>query len=121
MKLMSMLPALAGLVVLTGCETPTPSLLSLESVASDSDLTSVEGLAGAWENGDQTHVYLVDSSAVQILKDLLANPPYPPTATPTPLPTLTPTRTPTITPTPGPGTPSVTPPPAPSEVPSAAP
>jgi hypothetical protein len=56
MKLISMLPALAGLVILTGCETPTPSLLSLESVAADSELASVEGLAGAWENGDQTMV-----------------------------------------------------------------
>jgi Domain of unknown function (DUF4340) len=68
----------------------------------------------ALKNDDKSKVYLIDPSTATTLRDFVANPPYPPTATPTPLPTLTPTATPTSTPTPGPGTPSVTPAPSPT-------
>ncbi len=52
MKLTSMLAALAGLAILVGCDdVSTPSLLSVEEVAADSDLSAVPGLAGVWENG----------------------------------------------------------------------
>ena len=57
MKSIALLAAIAGMIVLTGCEgPPTPSLLSLETVAADSDLVSVEGLAGAWDDGSGTIV-----------------------------------------------------------------
>ncbi len=86
----------------------TPIVLKLGNDTIDQSATY------AIKNNDQSQIYLVGSSAVQVLKDLVGNPPYPPTATPTPLPTLTPTSTPTLTPTPGPGTPSATPPPSPT-------
>src|ERR1035437_773169 len=56
MKLTWMLPALAGFVILTGCDTPTPSLLSLEAPATDRETVAVNGLTGTWEAGDQTCV-----------------------------------------------------------------
>ena len=51
MKLISMLPALAGLVVLAGCDTPTPSVLSLQPVATDQEAGIDAGLIGAWDAG----------------------------------------------------------------------
>ena len=59
MKLTSMLPALAGFLILTGCEIPTPSLLSLDPVATGQEATTDNLLVGAWESsssGDEVCV-----------------------------------------------------------------
>jgi hypothetical protein len=50
MKLTLMLPALAGFLILTGCDTPTPSLLSLDPVATGQDAIVDSLLIGAWES-----------------------------------------------------------------------
>ncbi len=50
MKPMLMLPVLAGLM-LTGCEVPTPSLLSLESAATVQEALD-RSLAGVWTSDD---------------------------------------------------------------------
>jgi len=50
MKLTSMLAALAGFLALTGCETPTPVLLSLEAVATAQETAIDPALVGAWED-----------------------------------------------------------------------
>jgi hypothetical protein len=64
MKLKCVLPALAGFVILTGCEgVPTPSLLSLEPVAADSDSVPADGLAGAWEEGGRMIVIRRDKNS----------------------------------------------------------
>jgi hypothetical protein len=42
--------AAAGFLVLAGCDTPSPSLLSLEPVATDQDAAADAGLPGAWES-----------------------------------------------------------------------
>jgi len=55
MKLTLMLPALAGFLVLTGCEgggPQTPDLLSLDPVATDQEVTVDSQLVGAWESSD---------------------------------------------------------------------
>ncbi len=49
MKLTSMLAALAAFAVLTGCETPSPALLSLEPVATAKETAIDSALLGAWE------------------------------------------------------------------------
>jgi uncharacterized lipoprotein YajG len=48
MKLTSMLLTVAGFMILTGCDTPTPALLSLEPVATAQDTTFDAALLGAW-------------------------------------------------------------------------
>jgi hypothetical protein len=48
MKLTWMLAALAGFAVLTGCDTPTPALLSLEPVATAQDKAPDTALVGTW-------------------------------------------------------------------------
>ena len=54
MKLRTMMLAVAGFVVLTGCDTPTPSLLSLDPVVTDQDTAADAGLTGVWETpGDK--------------------------------------------------------------------
>lgn len=55
MKRTLMLPALAGFLVLTGCEgggPQTPDLLSLDPVATDQEVTVDSQLVGAWESSD---------------------------------------------------------------------
>ena len=52
MKLTSMLLTVAGFMILTGCDTPTPALLSLEPVATVQDTTFDAALLGAWESSD---------------------------------------------------------------------
>jgi hypothetical protein len=56
MKRTSMLPALAGFLILAGCDTPTPSVLSLEPVATDQELVAADGLTGTWLAGEETCV-----------------------------------------------------------------
>jgi hypothetical protein len=55
MKLTWMLPALAAFLILTGCDNPSPTLLSLDPVASDKDSAVDSALVGSWESaGDHT-------------------------------------------------------------------
>jgi hypothetical protein len=49
MKLISMLAALAALAILAGCESPAPSLISLEPVATAKDTAIDLALLGTWE------------------------------------------------------------------------
>jgi hypothetical protein len=49
MKLTSMLAALAGFVILTGCESVAPTLLSVEPVATAKDSAIDPALLGTWE------------------------------------------------------------------------
>jgi hypothetical protein len=56
MKRISMLPALAGFLILTACDTPTPAVLSLEPVATDQELVAADGFAGVWISNDETCV-----------------------------------------------------------------
>jgi len=50
MKLTTTILAAAGFLVLAGCDTPTPSMLSLEPVATEQDTAAEPGLPGAWES-----------------------------------------------------------------------
>ena len=60
MKLTSMLAALAAFAILTGCDTPTPGLLSLEPVATANDTATDSGLVGTWQSqGDKDMVAIV--------------------------------------------------------------
>jgi len=49
MKLTMTILAAAGFLVLAGCDTPTPSMLSLEPVATEQDTAVDAGLSGVWE------------------------------------------------------------------------
>jgi len=54
MKLTAMPAALAAFAVLTGCESPTPTLLSLEPAATAKDAATDSALVGTWqEQGDK--------------------------------------------------------------------
>jgi hypothetical protein len=54
MKLTAMLAALAAFAILTGCESGTPALLSLEPVATAKDAAADSALLGTWqEQGDK--------------------------------------------------------------------
>jgi hypothetical protein len=70
MKLTSMLAALAALAVLTGCESPAPSLISLEPVATAKDTAFDNGLIGTWEEqADKDLIAIIrraDSGGYQI-------------------------------------------------------
>jgi hypothetical protein len=70
MKLTSMLVALAGVAMLTGCESPAPGLLSLEPVATAKDTAIDSALLGTWEEqGDKDLVAVIrqgDSRGYQI-------------------------------------------------------
>jgi hypothetical protein len=60
MKLTSMLAALAAFAILTGCDTPTPGLLSLEPVATASDTVTDSGLIGTWQSqGDKDLITII--------------------------------------------------------------
>ena len=70
MKLTPLLLALAAFLVLTGCDTPTPVLLSLEPVATAQDTKVNAALLGAWEAaGDKDTLCIIrkdDRSGYQI-------------------------------------------------------
>jgi hypothetical protein len=54
MKLTAILAALAASAILTGCESPTPTLLSLEPVTTAKDTAIDAALLGTWEEpGDK--------------------------------------------------------------------
>ena len=53
MKLISILPALAGFLVLTACDTPSPSLLSIDSVTTEKDTAADPSLSGTWVDADE--------------------------------------------------------------------
>lgn len=60
MKLFSMLPALAGFLVLTACDTPSPALLSVDGVTTEKDTAADAALPGAWETpGDKDSLCIV--------------------------------------------------------------
>lgn len=60
MKLTPILAALAASVVLTGCDSPTPTLLSLEPVAAANDTGIDAALLGAWQSaGDKDLIAIV--------------------------------------------------------------
>lgn len=60
MKLTSMLAALAAFAILTGCESGTPALLSLEPVATAKDATADPALLGTWqEQGDKDPLAII--------------------------------------------------------------
>jgi hypothetical protein len=61
MKLTSMLSALAGLLVLTGCDIPGPALISVEAVATAQETAIDPALVGAWED-------LSDSSTLCVIR-----------------------------------------------------
>ena len=52
MKLTSMLLAFTGCLVLVGCETPSPTLLSIDSVTTENDTKGDAALTGTWESVD---------------------------------------------------------------------
>jgi hypothetical protein len=70
MKLTSMLAALAAFAILTGCDTPTPGLLSLEPVATANDTATDSGLVGTWQpQGDKDIIAIIrqaDDGSYQI-------------------------------------------------------
>ncbi len=67
MKLALALTAFAGVLVLAGCDgPPTPTQLSLEPVVTDADLISVEGLTGAWQNGDDVLILRLEGESKKI-------------------------------------------------------
>ena len=60
MKSTRMLLALAGFLVLTGCDTPTPTLLSLEPLATAQETTFDAALLGTWEDpGDKSTLCII--------------------------------------------------------------
>jgi hypothetical protein len=62
MKLTSVLLALAGCLILTGCD-ETPSILSIDAVVTDKDSKSDPALAGTWESADDKGpIYVIRSS-----------------------------------------------------------
>ena len=63
MKLTSILVTLASLVFLVGCETPTPTLVSLDAVVSNEDSKGDSALTGAWEDpDDKSNVFVIRAS-----------------------------------------------------------
>ena len=65
MKLTSILPIFAGLAMLTGCETVTPSLLSVEPVATAKDSAIDPSLIGTWEEQGEKDLLAVVRPADQ--------------------------------------------------------
>ncbi len=59
MKSIFALPAVAAALTLTGCEVPTPSLLSLEPVVKEQEAPPDILLAGVWESADSGQVCLI--------------------------------------------------------------
>lgn len=59
MKRILMLPVVALGVILTGCDIPTPSVLSLEPAVTDRDATPDVPLAGVWESSNSDQVCLI--------------------------------------------------------------
>jgi hypothetical protein len=60
MKLTSMLAALAAFAILTGCDAPTPGLLSLEPVATAGDTAADSALPGTWQSqGDKDLIAII--------------------------------------------------------------
>jgi len=60
MKLTSMFAAAAAFAILTGCESPTPGLLSAEPVATANDTAIDDALLGTWqERGSKDLVAIV--------------------------------------------------------------